>query len=100
METGQKFASCSCDYGCPCEFNAPPTNDICEGPEEPRIDEGWSRDVRLGGLIIAARYRWTGLLHEGGGIVQGIISEQATDAHRDAHFQILEGKRAGTDHHL
>jgi hypothetical protein len=39
-----------------------------------------------------ARYRWPGPLHEGGGIVQGIISEQANDAQRDALFQILEGK--------
>jgi hypothetical protein len=92
MIRGPKICSCSCDYGCPCEFNARPTNAVCEGIEAQRIDEGWFGEVRLDGLIIGARYRWPGPLHEGGGIVQGIISEQANDAQRDALFQILEGK--------
>lgn len=92
MIKGPKIASCSCDYGCPCEFNAPPTNDVCEGLEAQRIDEGWFGELRLDGLIIGARYRWPGPLHEGGGIVQGIISEQASEAQREALFQILEGK--------
>lgn len=92
MISGPKIASCNCDYGCPCEFNARPTNPVCEGMEAQRIDEGWFGDVRLDGLIIGARYRWPGPVHEGKGIVQGFISEQATDEQRDALFQILEGK--------
>ena len=62
MIRGPKIASCSCNYGCPCEFNAPPTNPVCEGLEAQRIDEGWFGDVRLDGLIIGARYRWPGPL--------------------------------------
>ena len=92
MIKGPKIASCNCDYGCPCEFNAPPTNDVCEGLEAQRIDEGWFGDVRLDGLIIGARYRWPGPVHGGHGTVQGFISEQASEAQRDALFQILEGK--------
>jgi len=92
MIKGPKIASCNCDYGCPCEFNAHPTNDVCEGLEAHRIDEGWFGDERLDGLIIGARYRWPGPVHEGKGIVQGFISEQATEAQRDALFQILDGK--------
>ena len=23
--------ACNCDYGCPCEFEAPPTQGYCEG---------------------------------------------------------------------
>ena len=92
MIRGPKICSCSCNYGCPCEFNAPPTNAVCEGIEAQRIDKGWFGDIRLDGLIIGARYRWPGPLHEGGGIVQGIISGQVDDAQRDALFQILEGK--------
>ncbi len=33
MIKGPKFTSCSCDYGCPCEFNALPSNGVCEGLE-------------------------------------------------------------------
>ncbi len=92
MISGPKIASCNCDYGCPCEFNARPTNPVCEGMEAHRIDEGWFGDVRLDGLIIGARYHWPGPVHEGKGIVQGFISEQATEEQREALFQILEGK--------
>lgn len=92
MIRGPKIASCNCAYGCPCEFNAPPTNDVCEGLEAHRIDEGWFGDVRLDGLIIGARYRWPGPVHEGKGIVQGFISEQATEEQRNALFKILDGE--------
>ncbi len=50
MIKGPKIASCSCDYGCPCEFNAPPTRAPCEGLECMRIEEGYFADVRLDGL--------------------------------------------------
>ena len=92
MIKGPKIASCSCDYGCPCEFNAPPTHDVCEGLEAQRIDEGWFGDVRLDGLVIGARFRWPGAVHNGHGIVQGFISEQASENQREALFQIMDGK--------
>ena len=93
MIRGPKIASCNCDYGCPCEFNALPTNDVCEGLEAQRIDEGWFGDVRLDGLVIGARYRWPGPVHDGHGIVQGFMSEQASETQRDALFQIMDGKQ-------
>lgn len=89
---GPKIASCSCDYGCPCEFNAPPTREVCEGLEAHRIDEGYFGDVRLDGLIVAARYRWPGPVHEGRGVVQGIVDERASEAQRKALFRILGGE--------
>jgi hypothetical protein len=27
----KQIGTCSCDYGCPCEFNALPTRTPCEG---------------------------------------------------------------------
>lgn len=92
MIKGPKIASCSCDYGCPCEFNALPTHDVCEGLEAHRIDEGWFGDVRLDGIVVGARFRWPGPVHKGGGMVQGFISEHASDEQREALFQILDGK--------
>jgi hypothetical protein len=89
---GPKTASCSCDYGCPCEFNARPTHGMCEGLEAHLIEEGYFGDVRLDGLIVAARYRWPGPVHEGGGLVQGVIDERASAAQREALFTILGGK--------
>lgn len=89
---GPKITSCSCDYGCPCEFNGRPTHGICEGLEAHLIEEGWFGDVRLDGLVIVARFRWPGAVHESGGMVQGAISQSASDEQRDALFQILDGK--------
>ncbi|MEM7774740.1 MAG: DUF1326 domain-containing protein [Pseudomonadota bacterium] len=92
MIRGPKIAACNCNYGCPCEFNAPPTNDVCEGLEAHKIVEGWFGDVRLDNIIVGARYRWPGPVHEGGGTVQGFVSQHATEDQRNALFQILEGK--------
>ena len=92
MIRGPKVGACSCAYGCPCEFNAPPTQGFCEGLEGHLIEEGYFGDVRLDGLIIGARYRWPGPVHEGGGVAQGFIDERADEAQREALFAILEGK--------
>jgi len=89
---GPKIAACNCDYGCPCEFNARPTHGICEGLEAHRIDEGYFGTLRLDGLVIGARYRWPGPVHEGGGVVQGLIDERATPEQREALITILSGK--------
>jgi hypothetical protein len=92
MIKGPKIGACSCSYGCPCEFNALPTNGDCEGLDAQRIDEGWFGDVRLDGLVIGARYRWPGPVHEGRGIVQGFIDARASEEQRKALFAILGGE--------
>jgi hypothetical protein len=89
---GPKIASCNCDYGCPCEFNGRPTRDTCEGLEAHLIEDGHFGDLRLDGLVVAARYRWPGPVHEGGGTVQGIIDERASPAQREALLKILGGQ--------
>ncbi len=92
MIKGLKIGACSCAYGCPCEFNARPTHETCEGLEAHKIDEGYFGPVRLDGLIIGARYRWPGPVHEGGGIAQGFVDERATPEQQDALIQIMSGK--------
>ena len=37
---GDYYQACSCDYGCPCEFEAPPTQGFCEDVSVWRIDQG------------------------------------------------------------
>ena len=37
------IGTCSCDYGCPCEFNAPPTRLPCEGVMAMEIAEPFRR---------------------------------------------------------
>ncbi len=87
-----KLSTCSCDYGCPCEFNAHPTRTPCQGFEASEITEGHFGDVRLDGLRFGATFRWPGPLHEGNGIAQGIIDERADEAQRKAIISILSGE--------
>src|SRR5262245_8634118 len=36
-----EFVNCNRSYGCPCQFNAPPTHGNCEAAGAFRIDEGY-----------------------------------------------------------
>jgi hypothetical protein len=97
MIRGIKVSACNCDYGCPCEFNAPPTYDVCEGLEASIIEEGYFGDVRLDGILFGSTYHWPGPLHEGGGIGQTIFDDRTSDAQRDALIKILSGEEQQPD---
>ena len=87
-----KLSTCSCDYGCPCEFNAPPTRRPCQGFGASEIIEGHFGEVRLNGLRFGATFRWPGPLHEGGGVAQAILDERADEAQREAIIKIISGE--------
>ena len=89
---GVKLSTCSCDYGCPCEFNAPPTRTPCQGFEATEVTEGYFGDVRLEGILFAATFRWPGPLHEGGGVAQLIVDPSASESQREALIKILSGE--------
>ena len=42
--------ACNCDWGCPCNFNAKPTNGSCEGTWGIHITSGICGDTKLDGL--------------------------------------------------
>lgn len=50
--------ACNCDYGCPCEFSAPPTRGFCEGMGAWKIITGNYGAVKLDGLGVAFAARW------------------------------------------
>jgi len=88
----KQLGTCSCDYGCPCEFNAPPTRLPCEGVMAMEITEGYFGDVRLDGLRIAGVYHWPGAMHEGDGTWWSVIDKAATEEQVDALFKIFGGE--------
>jgi hypothetical protein len=88
----KKIATCSCDYGCPCEFNAPPTRLPCEGVVAMEIADGHFEDVPLDGLRAAGVYRYPGPIHEGHGTWWSIIDKRASPQQVDALSKILGGK--------
>lgn len=89
---GRWLKNCSCAFGCPCDFNALPTNTVCEGMVGMKIDDGHFGGVDLSGISWACVYKWPGPLYEGHGIVQAVIDESATEEQRNALLTILSGQ--------
>ena len=87
--------ACSCDYGCPCEFQAPPTQGFCEAVAAWRINRGRYGDVSLDGLGLGFAARWPGALHEGNGTATIFIDEKASAEQRDALTKIVSGQAGG-----
>ena len=88
----RQIGACSCDYGCPCAFNAKPTRLPCEGVMAMEITEGHFGKIRLDGLRAAVVYRWPGPVHEGHGTWWSIVDKKATPGQVDALLTILRGK--------
>src|ERR1700753_905233 len=88
---GVEFGNCTCDYGCPCQFESLPTGGSCRGFEVVRIEKGHFGDVNLGGLNVALLYAWPGPIFQGNGEMQAIIDEQANEPQRAALSTILHG---------
>jgi len=89
---GKWLEYCSCDHGCPCEAQAPPTQGHCEGIVAFKIDEGHCEETRLDGLTVAATFFFPRAIHHGGGHLQPIVEAGASQEQRDALFYILSGE--------
>ncbi len=86
---------CSCDYGCPCEFSAPPTRGFCDGMGGYRINTGRFGDLPLDGLKLAFAAHWPKAIHEGNGTLALFIDERATPEQRQALLTICSGQAGG-----
>src|ERR1041385_3037408 len=87
--------ACNCDFGCPCEFSAPPTMGYCEGMGAWKIRQGKFGDVPLDGLALGFAVRWPKAIHEGNGTVCMFFDERANPAQREALLQISSGQAGG-----
>ena len=72
---GEWLKNCNCAFGCPCDFNAPPTHGSCKGMVGMNITKGNFEGTKLDGLMFAATVDFPGPLHEGNGKLQPIIDE-------------------------
>jgi hypothetical protein len=99
---GEWLKNCNCAYGCPCDFNAKPTQGNCKGFLGMRITKGHFESTSLDGLSFFAVVSFPGPLHEGNGQLQPIIEERATAKQREALFNIMSGKNSaeGTLFHI
>ena len=92
---GQYYQACSCDYGCPCEFEAPPTRGFCEDVSAWHVESGRYGDVFLDGISFGVAARWPGALHEGNGVDVPYFDDRANDGQRDALMKIITGEAKG-----
>jgi len=89
---GREFVHCNCAYGCPCQFNALPTNGNCCAVAAVEIDEGHHGEIRLDGLRIAVILSWPDAIHLGNGQALPIVDERADDKQREALLRIMSGE--------
>jgi hypothetical protein len=92
---GQILIACNCDYGCPCNVNAPPTRGDCEGGWTWQIEQGIYGDVNLDGLWTSLYCDWPKAIHEGNGVGLCLIDERADEGQRSALQTLLEGQAGG-----
>ena len=92
MISGPEITSCSCSYGCPCQFNSLPTNGDCRAAVGMQIEKGHYGKVKLDGLRWAFTAVWPGAIHMGHGEFQPIVDERATPEQREALSRIITGK--------
>jgi hypothetical protein len=88
----REFVNCNCSYGCPCQFNGPPTYGDCQAVAGMQIDEGRHGDTRLDGLRFVGIFRWPGAIHEGKGEAAVLIDERASESQRAALLRIVTGQ--------
>jgi hypothetical protein len=93
--SGTVLIACNCDWGCPCNFNAPPTHGHCQGGWNWLVEEGEYGDVRLDGLAISVYATWPGAIHEGNGRAVAFIDDRTTDAQRAALARVVRGELGG-----
>ncbi|CAK6690278.1 DUF1326 domain-containing protein [Synechococcus sp. CBW1107] len=92
MVRGREFSNCNCDWGCPCQFNAPSTHGHCEAIGSGIVDEGYFNDTSLDGLHWVLLLQWPGEISAGNGTQQAIIDERATPQQRESLRRILHGE--------
>jgi hypothetical protein len=92
---GTVLVACNCDYGCPCNYNARPSNGYCEGGWTWVIEQGERDGVRLDGLACSVFAAWPGAIHEGGGRAVAYFDERGDDEQRSHLATLLRGDDGG-----
>ena len=86
---------CNCDYGCPCEFEAPPTMGFCDGVGVWKITKGKYGKVSLNGLGFGFAAKWPKAIHQGNGTAAIFIDKKANPQQREVLLDIASGKAGG-----
>ena len=80
---GAFVAGCSCDWGCPCNFEAPPTKGFCEGGGIWHVEQGHYGGVRLDGLRFGGFAHSPAALHLGNVTLLVLVDDRADARQRE-----------------
>ncbi len=81
---GILLGACNCDWGCPCNFEAPPSQGACEGGHLWHLEQGSYQEVSLAGLHILWLARSPGPLHLGNLTGLHLVDDRASAEQRQA----------------
>jgi len=93
---GQILGACNCAWGCPCNFDAPPTYGHCDGVYTLAIEDGRFGDVDLGGLAFLFGGHSPRAIHLGGGEDWLIVDERASHEQHMAIVTLWRGEGTGS----
>ena len=93
---GVMVGSCNCDWGCPCNFQAPPTYGFCDGFYCSLVVDGRFGDVSLDGVKFLWGGHAPGAIHEGGGTSILVLDEATTPQQRIAIDTLRHGGGVGS----
>jgi hypothetical protein len=80
---GVFLGGCSCDWGCPCNFEAPPTKGFCEGGGIWHIEQGHYGEVQLDGLRVGGFVHSPAALHLGNVTLLVLVDDRANARQRE-----------------
>jgi len=92
---GSILGGCNCDWGCPCSFDAPPTNGACQGAYAWIVKKGHYGDVKLDGVAFVGAGFHPGAIHLGHGTWVTLVDERASPAQREAIATLRNGDGVG-----
>lgn len=81
---GHLLDACNCAWGCPCNFEEPPSYGSCEGVYHWQVEEGQYQGVDLAGLVISEISKFPEAIHLGNGTSVYLIDERANEEQRQA----------------
>jgi len=86
---GVLLGSCSCEWGCPCNFEMPPSRGFCEGGYLWHIEAGIYGQTRLDGLNCAVFAHSPRAIHLGNLTALYLVDDRATPPQRQALEEML-----------
>lgn len=86
---GQLLGACNCDWGCPCNFEAPPTYVKCHGTYVWHVESGHYDGTALDGSTFCQISAFPGAVHEGNGTTLVLVDERVPAQRRPAIEALL-----------